>query len=475
MAETVVEHAERVTLLREIKNLEEVERAWLRKAILEHRRLDLLAQVMGLKPKPFQKKIQRFQLANAHSLVQAFRGSGKTTTATIVHAVWHILKNPNIRILIASKTSTFAQDILKEIKAHLESDRITELFGQQRGSNWSGTEIDVLGKTSASKESTVTTVGVEGQVVGKHYDVIFGDDLVDEDNSRTPYMRERVKTFFYKTLMPTLEPFINGTDQPGELHVLGTRYHFEDLYGHLIKNEMAKCHLVIPALDEADRTPWPEKFSVEFFRDLRRRMGTIIFNSQYQCDTEAMKGEIFQIDWMPEIEYKDLPRNMRIYIGVDLAVAEKELSDFFAMVAIGVCGEDVYVLDCFERRIPFPQQVEKILEWNRKFEPVRIGIECNAYQAALATHLKTINTSLRIKRIYTEKDKVTRAWKLSAIMEDGRVKFLKGRCGHLIDHLVLFPGHRYKDLFDALDNAILTATSRGKFEMKKRRSEFGVL
>lgn len=270
MANVVAEHSERLQLLQEARMLESAHNTWLRKAIIENRRLDLLAEAMGLAPRPFQREIQRFQLRHPHSLVLAFRGSGKTTTATIVHSIWHILANPNIRILIASKTSSFAQDILKEIKAHLESDRIVELFGQQRGQNWSGTEIDVLGKTSASKEATVTTVGAEGQVVGKHYDVIFADDLVDEDNSRTPYMRERVLTFFYKTLMPTLEPFVQGTKLPGELHVLGTRYHYEDLYGHLMKNEMSDCHMIVPALDDEGRTPWPQKFSARFFTDLRR-------------------------------------------------------------------------------------------------------------------------------------------------------------------------------------------------------------
>ena len=44
-------------------------------------------------------------------------------------------------------------------------------------------------------------------------------------------------------------------------------------------------------------------------------MGTILFNSQYQNDVEAMKGRIFKADWL---RYFDkAPEGLRIYQGVD--------------------------------------------------------------------------------------------------------------------------------------------------------------
>jgi len=50
--------------------------------------------------------------------------------------------------------------------------------------------------------------------------------------------------------------------------------------------------------------------------------------------------------------------------------------------------------------------------------------------------------------------------------------FFRRNMSHLIEHLVLFPHHRYDDLFDALNLAIKTSKRRAK---KKRRSEPGLM
>jgi len=476
MAVSATETLDRHALIDELEELDRIEIDWLRDVIIEGRRLDILSEVvLGHTLKPFHKSLQRFQFRHPHSLQLAFRGAGKTTCCTIARAIWYILRDPNVRILIASKTHDFAKDMLKEIKGHLESnERLISIFGAQKADSsdprslkWNTEAIEVVGRDRPMKEPTITTVGAEGQVVGKHYDVILCDDLVDEDNSRTPYMRDRVRTFFYKTLVPTLEP-------DGELHILGTRYHYDDLYGHLMRHEMKGSHQIVRALDDEERSPWPEKFSPEFFKKLRRSAGTIIFNSQYQCDTEAMKGEIFDYDWMIECELEDVPAGALRFIGVDLAISEKEKADKFAMVLIAIHGRTIYVIKHFAAHLTFGKQTQKIFEWFDEYDPVSIGIESNAYQAALAQHVKETRPDVRVTQLITSKDKVTRAWKLSQRFEAQEVRIVKGVNAALIEHLVLFPGHRFKDIFDALDLAV-TVGYRRRRRRSGRRKEIGLL
>ncbi len=464
MAASATEALDRHALIEELEALDKMELEWIRHAVLEGRRLDVLAeQVLGLKLEPFHKALQRFALRHPHSLQLAFRGGGKTTTCTVTLCIFHILKNPNVRILIASKTHEFAKDILTEVKAHLEqNDKLIAIFGEQKGEKWDKSAIEVKGRTKPMKEPTVTTVGSEGQVVGKHYDVILGDDLVDENNARTLHMRDGMRTFFYKTLMPTLEP-------DGELHLLGTRYHYDDLYGHLMRNEMEGHTQIIRALDDKDRSPWPSKFPAEHFIKLRKSAGLIIFNSQYQCDTEAMKGEVFQYDWMIECEEEDIPADALKFMGVDLAISEKEQADLFAMCLVAVKGRMIYVVRHFAAHLTFGKQVDKIFEWYDEHDPVLVGIESNAYQAALAQHLKEARPDARIKPIITTKDKVTRAWKLAARFEAEEVRIVKGVNSRLVEHLVLFPGYRYKDIFDALDIAVTTAYRRRRRRGRKKK------
>lgn len=475
--------ADRSQLIAYYQDAHKIRNEWIRRQVIENDRIDILAiEVLGLKVQPFHLALMKFQFDNPENLQLCFRGAGKSTTCTEVKVIHLLLKNPNLRILIASKTLQNACGFLKNIKAHFETnERLAEIFGSyydaKRVGKWDEREIEVLPRTIVAKEASVTCVGVEGTVVSKHYDVIISDDLVDEDNSRTKLQREKTRTWFYNTLMPTLEPPDPAVPHRGEHHMLGTRYHYDDLYGHLIANELADHHQIIPALDANGRSPWPEKYTAKWFAERRRRSGMIIFNCQYQCDTEAMKGEIFQYDQCQQVAESDWPdhKSLRVFMGVDLAISQEEQADKFAIVVIGVTKDrsGYYVLDYYENQLRFKAQTAKIVEYYRRWRPIRVALETNQYQDAQRQTLKDKNPDMRLKKVQTDKDKITRAWKLSSIFEDMRVFFRKGVQNLLIEHLVLFPNHKYKDLFDAFDLAV--SASKMKRKRGRRDEEPGVI
>lgn len=454
---------------------------WKRRFILENNRVDILAEeILGYEMKPFHRALLAFMAAHPDSLQLCYRGSGKSTILNVAYCVFLLCKNRDLRILICSKTQGQAEAFLKEIKGHLEeNEKLIDLFGSfydpQKVNKWDNKEIEVLGKTRRTKEGSITCVGVGGMVVGKHYDVIISDDLVDEDNSRTKHMRDLTRTWYYQTLDPTLEPPDPKVPHRGEHHRIGTRYHFDDLYGHLMANELKEATQIVPALDALERSPWPEKHPPEWFRDKKTKAGTIIFNAQFLCDTEAMKGEIFQWDDLQQIDDDEIPTGLRVYCGADLAISESEKADLFAMVALGLDPRTsrIYVLDYFEGHLRFNAQTKEILRFYRLHKPIRFGIETNAYQLAQYQNLKDEDAELRLRKIRTDKDKIARAWKLSAIFEDHRVFFRKG-LDKLKDQLVLFPSYRYKDGFDAFDIAYRASKMKRK-RRDSRREEPGVL
>jgi phage terminase large subunit-like protein len=104
---------------------------------------------------------------------------------------------------------------------------------------------------------------------------------------------------------------------------------------------------------------------------------------------------------------------------------------------------------------------------------VRIGIETNAYQKAQLNSVAKAAPDLKgvLMPIVTLKDKITRAWNLSKYFDGGKMFFRQG-LHHLIEHLVLFPSYRYKDLFDATDLAVTAAKSRRR---RTDRTEPGVI
>lgn len=451
----------------------------IRRAVLEQDRIDLLAVlVLGYEVAPIHLAMLRFQMQNPRSLQLAFRGAGKSTTCTVTKCIHYLLKDPNFRICLASKSTGNSQGFLKEIKAHFENNaKLETIFGPyfdpRRVTKWDNSEIEVLPRTKHTKEASITCVGVEGTIVSKHYDVIISDDLVDEDNSRTKYMRDKIRTWFYQTLDPCLMPPDPDVPHRGDHHILGTRYHYDDLYGQLMEHEFKGCHLVIPALDEHERSPWPEMYPPEWLLEKKENAGTLIFNAQYQCDTSAMKGEVFHYDDCQVVDDNDIPGGLRLFQGIDLAVTEKSLNDQFADVVIGLDrSKNIYVMDCYLGHIGWAAQLRQALEFYAKWDPIRGGVESNAYQDSFRQALLEEDKDYRFISINTDKDKMTRAWKLQPLFEGRRVYFRKNMT-KLIDQFVLFPSHRFKDGLDAFDIAI--RTSKRKRKRPRREYEPGLI
>jgi len=477
-----LQNADREQLVEIYQHYRSIGNEVLRRAIVDHNRIDLLStEVLGYEVQPFHLAMQKFQFRHPDSLQLSYRGSGKTTTCTIAKTIHYLLKNPNLRILFASKTTTNSKGFLKEVKAHFENNkRLLEVFGEyynpQKVAKWDESEIEVVPRTIAAKEASITCAGVDGTIVSKHYDVIISDDLVDDENSRTKYMRDKVRTWYYKTLDPCLEPPDPSVPHRGEHHRLGTRYHYDDLYGHLICNELAVHHQIILGLDAKGRSPWPEKHPPTWFDEKRRKSGLIVFNSQYQNDTDAMKGEVFHYDDCQQIDDSQIPDDLMIFQGNDLAVSETDQRDN-AQYANVTIGEDkagnIYVLDYYLKHIGFPKQIERGIKMYEKHDPIRAGVESNAYQKAFYQQVKHLDKDYRFVPIHTDKDKMTRALKLTPLFDEKRVFFRKNM-DPLIDQFVLFPGYRYRDGLDAFDLANRARKKKGR-RKKVRETEPGLI
>lgn len=152
------------------------------------------------------------------------------------------------------------------------------------------------------------------------------------------------------------------------------------------KNYKINVQQAITVKDGQEYSLWESKFSLEKLRSIREEAGLIIFNMQYQNNTELAKGKIFKYKYFKhfeeyEVDY-DLNRvrvkvldsqgvpywiPVRIYMGADLAISEDETSnnDYFVLTVIGVDkNKNVYVLDYLthgEHRVK--RSLTKNFEW----------------------------------------------------------------------------------------------------------------
>lgn len=406
-------------------------------------------KVLGYDIEPHHNNILTNILTNRISLDLAPRGFGKSSIGNIAYCIYRIIQDRNIRILIVSNTQTQSQAFIREIKNQLESNqKLIDLFGIfQDDRKWTESELTVKGRTSVKKESTLTALGASGQLTGKHADLIICDDITDFESSRTDIMRTKLSQWYRTALLPALEP-------EGELKVLGTRYHPMDIYQEMISSGFYTTKIQQAILPDGSSL-WPEKFSVEDLLQKKSELGSLIFSLQFQNDISlAKQGHIFRYEWMQF--YETAPANLKIYQGCDLAIAQTETSDYFVMMTIGFDqGTGIYyVLDMYRERISFKQQQDVIKLKAMQWQPLTIGIESNAYQKALGSELIR-TTSLPIKQLITQKDKVSRAQRRSALFENGKIRIRKDM-NILIDELCLFPDAAHDDTFDALDFALTT-------------------
>ena len=156
----------------------------------------------------------------------------KSTTLSINYPVWRIIKDPNIKIMLVSKTQDMAKDFLFAIKTRLSHPRYASLhkaFGPPGGFRadaqiWAADQI-YLGsqRDSGEKDPTVQAVGLGGQIYGTRSDLIVVDDAVVLSNA---HEWEKQMRWLQQEVLTRLGP-------TGILVVVGTRVDAVDLYRQL--------------------------------------------------------------------------------------------------------------------------------------------------------------------------------------------------------------------------------------------------
>ena len=205
-------------------------------------------------------------------------------------------------------------------------------------------------------------------------------------------------------------------------------------------------------------------------------MGIIIFRSQMMCDTDAMLGEVYEYDWFQFYNDGDLPSDLVVHIGVDLAISMKLRADYFVAVAIGhhLKTNCFWVLEVVRKRCGFKEQTKTIVDMGVRHNASKICIEAVAYQQAQVRQVKDddVGKYFTVVPVFTNKDKLTRSYKNQGLYEELRVH-VRPEMTKLVEEHVLFPSGEHDDIWDATDIAISSAIRRRR--RKRREDEPGLL
>jgi hypothetical protein len=349
------------------------------------------------------------------------RSHAKSTCFTVNYALWRIGRDPNIRILIVGANGGISASFLREIKGHIERNtnfhRVFDNLSPENlkdAEKWSTSEIIVKRTNTRLKDPTVSVASAAGTVVSKRADIIICDDMLDENNTRTAGQREKIRDWFNEVLLPVLEP-------TGQLIVVGTAWNMEDLYHDIMKQPIYDIKKRYKAIlnDETQEVLWPERWSYESLMERKQQTGSVAFNKSYQNEAIAAEDAVFQREWLDQAKAKGINRTflthmdyakwdmgkMTIVIGVDLAISQKDDSDFTAMVVLGRNPDGMKIpLFMLRDKLSPKQTRDWIVNLNERFNPDLIMVESNGYQKAIQIDLAE-HTDLPIRAYSTGKEK----------------------------------------------------------------------
>jgi len=354
---------------------------------------------------------------NKEDLCLGPRGFAKSTVRVVIFSIVSLIEDPNDSILITSDTGFQAIHFMSEIKRILETNMELRLLYPHLapGRKWTDNEITIEGMTEIRKEASVTALGYGGALTGLHFKKIIVDDIVDFENSRTKYQRDKLMEWMGMTLRHMLKP-------GGEFHYNGTRYHPKDLYGMQLKAGITTNKNTHRSHDENNIAMWPEFFPMEKLMEIKSKpeMGTLRFNAQMQNDVKLMAaGKMFRREYF---QYFDkIPEGLAIYQTCDLATSKKQTADYFVVLTFGIDKiGNFYILDVFRARLSFKEQVSFIINNYHRWRALRIGIESTQCQVFL-TQTVDERPDISARPLYPNVDKVTRSIPMQTKYENKKV------------------------------------------------------
>jgi len=305
------------------------------------------------------------------------RGHLKSSIITIGAVIQTVLRNPNVRILLANATEGNACKFLQAIEQHIRTNPIiTALWGHLIPQNlnnvrWSAHEME-LNRTKIFPEPTIQAIGVGGNLVSRHYDLIIYDDIVNNKNSATDTLRTKCHDWYQMTT-PLLEP-------GGSRWMLGTRYHFEDMYDKVIPDD--SWEVKIRKVIERGKFIFPQKFNQQVLDEIKREMkNDYLFQSQYYNDPIDFENATFR---QSQIKYYErLPQSHLCFTTVDLALPGKGHDDAVVLTCLTDSDNKLYTYECLHGQMTPSQIVDGIFDHWRRFKPQIIGVEIGGYQGSL--------------------------------------------------------------------------------------------
>ncbi len=394
------------------------------------------------------------------------RGHLKSLTITTAKNIQDVLNDPEIAIAIMSYNLKTAKAFLRQIKYIFETNNILKavfpdiLYNEpvKQSPKWSEQEGIIVKRKNNRKEATFYAFGlVDSQATGMHFDIHSFDDAVTQDSVTSEEMIKKTTESWQ------LSDNLGMMGEKGTVkRYAGTRYHYFDTYGVMIK--VGVPHTIITATDNGEMDGNPIFLSKKQLEDKKREQGTYVFSCQNLLKPVAKEDQNFNREM---IKYYDKLPKCNYYFAVDPANEKNKQSDYTAGLVLGFSADrKVYLIDGVHDKLNLRERYIMNKSVNDRWKPKRIGYEKYGMQSDL-DYFRMENEKdsyfmpfFAMKGSMSKEDRILR---LVALFEDGAILFPKqlnywskyeSKNIDIIQRLIFemesFPFGEHDDLLDCL-------------------------
>ncbi len=403
---------------------------------------------------------------------------GKSMGATTLLPAYMVGLNPNLRVAIASYSSSLATRFNRRVQRIIDSREYQELFPEttlKQGTKPPGyirtsDEAEIVGH-----EGSLLSVGREGPLTGNRVDCFILDDLYkDAIEANSPLIRENCWEWYTSVVKTRMH------NTSSELIVF-TRWHEEDLIGRIQKLEKVVeltswsalkehdpevwLHLNLEALKastpsqidprEVGEALWPKQQSAELLM-AKRKLDPLRFECMYQGHPSTREGLLYGDHFST---YATLPREIVRY-GNYTDTADMG-DDYLCSMSYVVDSDGViYLTDLVYSREGMEKTEREVAEMLERSNTRTALVESNNGGRGFARAVQRLAPQVRIEWFHQSGNKEARILSHAATVlhslrfpEDWRQRWPE-LYNHLTTYRRQFRANRWHDAADVVTGIV---------------------
>lgn len=386
-------------------------------------------------------------------------GFAKSLLVSVMYPAWMWLKNPQHCFLTGANSSILATRDTVRSRDLIKSDWYQYLWAKMFAFS-----SDQNQKTyyTNDKKGHRFSFSTSSNFTGWRANTILLDDPLSFNDKYSKVKREKVNNMVGGGLMTRLK-----NQREDSIISMGQRLHFEDVTAFLMKK--GGCELLNLPLEFMEATQaktsiftddrkegellWPERWDAAMVKDIKRDLGSVEYEAQYQQNPGDLTGGIINLNWFKY--YKALPAFDRVVDSWDTAFGEKQENDFSVGTTWGVTKNMFYLINVYKKQVGMPELKRAIVDIHNKFGSSKILVEDIGSGKSVVQEL-TFMTTLPFIKVTPERCKVTRAHAAAPTVEAGNVS-LPDEAPWLFDfkeELRMFPAAAHDDQVDSFTQFI---------------------